>query len=258
MKRYFAFLTFVSLAASTAWAQRALAPPQVGFIQDSRGEVRPVNGLAGNFLVGGAAASGVFSASYSGSFGLLKLASALMVIDQQGRTIASVDAPAGPALFAFSADGSPALAYFEQSRALRVWDGHAFQPGPNINQDVLSIASLSSTLGALIVQRGDDLWELSFELSTGGIASQTALPGIASPMLLLAGGGFVYRDAQGVVVRHVDGSDKHIAAHLPAKLAFGQMGTGWIQVTDLATGRLFAMNVQPGHEGYYILPEVRQ
>ncbi len=258
MRRYLAFLTFVSLAASTAWAQRALAPPQVGFIRDTRGEVRPVNGLAGNFLVDGAASSGVVSFAYSGPFGLLKSASALLVIDQQGRTIASVDAPPGPALFAFSAGGSPALAYFEQSKALRVWNGHAFQPGPNIDQAALSIASLSRTLGALVVQRGDDLWELGFELSTGAIVSQTALPGITSPMLLLAGGGFVYRDAQGVVVRHVDGSQKHIAAHLPASLAFGQMGNGWIQVTDLATGRLFAVNVQSGHEGYYILPEVRQ
>jgi hypothetical protein len=258
MKRYFALLTFVSLAASAAWAQRALAPPQVGFIQDSRGEVRAVNGLAGNFLVGGAAASGIVSSAYSGSFGLLKSASALMVIDQQGRTLATVDAPSGPALLAFSPDESPALAYFQQSKALRVWGGRAFQPGPNVDQAALSIAPLSRTLGALVVQRGDDLWELSFELSTGAIVSQTALPGITSPMLLLAGGGFVYRDAQGVVVRHVDGSEKHIAAHLPASLAFGQMGNGWIQVTDLATSRLFAVNVQPGHEGYYILPEVRQ
>jgi hypothetical protein len=30
-----------------------------------------------------------------------------------------------------------------------------------------------------------------------------------------------------------------------------------VQITDLATGRLSALNVQPEHEAYYLLPEVR-
>jgi hypothetical protein len=75
--------------------------------------------------------------------------------------------------------------------------------------------------------------------------------------LMLTGGAFVYRDSRGLVIRRADGSEKHIAAHLPANIAFGQMGGAWVQITDLATGRLSALNAQPGHEGYYLLPEVR-
>jgi len=44
---------------------------------------------------------------------------------------------------------------------------------------------------------------------------------------------------------------------LPDTLAFSQMGHGWIQVTDLETGRLSAVNILPGHEQSYLLPEVR-
>jgi hypothetical protein len=252
MKKYCALLALLS---SAGWAQRSLAPPQVGFMQDSQGGIRPVTGLAGNFLVGRAASTGIVSAAFSGSFGMLKSDSALTVIDQQGRTVMSVDAPAGPALFAFAIDGSPALAYFQQSKTLAVWDGHTFRAVPlDIDDTVLSI----SLPAALIVQRDSGLWELGVDLATGAIVWQTALPGVTAPVLMLASGGLVYRDAKGVVVRSVDGTEKHIAAHLPASLAFGQMGDGWVQVTDLASGRLSAFNIQPGHEAYYLLPEVRQ
>jgi hypothetical protein len=252
------YLAFFSLLSTAAWAQHALAPPQVGFIQDGHGQVHIVDGLAGNFLVGAAVSSGIISAGFSGSFGLLKSDSALIVVDQRGRGVASVVAPAGPALFAFAADGSPALAYFQQSKTLLAWDGHTFQPqGPQGAQAPLAIATLSPKQAALIVQRDTGLWQLGVELASGAIVSQIALPGITAPVLLPASGGVVYRDAQGLVVRKPDGSEKHIPAHLPESLGLSQMGKGWIQITDLATGRLLAVNIQPGHEESYLLPEVR-
>jgi hypothetical protein len=253
-----AYLVFFSVLSPAAWAQHALAPPEVGFIQDGYGQIHIVNGLAGNFLVGAAVSSGIISSGYSGSFGLLKADSALIVVDRQGRGVASVAAPAGSALFAFSANGSPALAYFEQSKTLLVWDGHTFQPeGPQGNQVPLAISSLNSKRAAFIVQRDRGLWQLDVELATGAIVSQAALPGVTAPVLLPASGGLVFSDSKGVVVRHEDGSEKHIAAVLPANFVFSQMGNGWIQITDTATGRLLAVNIQPGHEQSYLLPEVR-
>ena len=256
------FLAFLLLAASL-WAQNALAPPQVGFIQDGRGRVLPVHGVAGNFLLGRATSSKVVSAAFSGAFGILKTDSALLVTDSQGRAIAGVNAPEGPALFAFAPDGSPALAYFQSTHAFRVWDGHTFQsagadPASLAVQTVLSIYSLNSALAEVLVQREDGLWELGVQLETGVVVSQMSLPGVSAPALLVAGGGLVYRDAQGFIVRREDGSEKLIPAHLTAKIAFGQMGDGWVEVTDSGAGRLFAVNVQPGSERCFLLPEVRQ
>jgi hypothetical protein len=167
--------------------------------------------------------------------------------------VARTHAPTGPALFAFSSDGSPAVVYFPQSKTLLVWDGREFRPGPAVDEDVLTIGSL----GELLVQRNGEVWELKVDLRSGAIVSQAALPGVAAPVLILAGGELLYRDSHGLVVRRTDGSEKHIAAHLPANIAFGQMGGTWVQITDLTTGRLSALNVQPGHEAYYLLPEVR-
>src|SRR5579863_2163733 len=213
MKGTLAFLTLVTTAA---WAQRLLAPPQVGFIQDGHGQIHIVSGLAGNFLVGEAVSSGIISAAYSGSFGLLKSDSALIVVDQQGHGVASVVAPNGPALFGFAADRSPALAYFEHSKTLLVWDGHTFRPaGPMLTESPLAIASVSATRAAMIVQRDTGLWELGVELANGAIVSQKALQGITAPVLMLASGGLVYRDAKGMVVRSPNGSEKLIDANLP-------------------------------------------
>ena len=94
-------------------------------------------------------------------------------------------------------------------------------------------------------------------IASGRVVSQTDLPGVTAPVLMLASGELVYRDTHGVVLRRPDGSEKHIAALLPRNLTFSQMAEGWVQVTDLATGRLFALSTQSGHERYYILPEAR-
>ncbi len=255
--------TLLTLLGMTAagWAQSTLGPPRLGFIQD-HDEVRPVNGIAGNFLPGKESANGIVSAAFSGLFGFLKWDGVLGVIDKQGRQIAKVSAPAGPALFAFSEDGSPVFAYLEHNASLQVWDGHRFQPA-ELNAaalratSVVAVAAADSKLATFIVQREDGLWALSIRLATGAMVSQIALPGVAAPVLLLATGDMVYRDTHGVVVRHQDGSEKPIAVHLPKSVAFSQMGDNWVQITDLATGRLSAVSVQPGHERYYLLPEAR-
>jgi hypothetical protein len=250
-------LTGLLCFSMAVWAQHALTPPEVGYLLDGHNHVYPVNGLAGNFVLGRAAGSGINSAAFSGVFRLLKTDSAVSVVNQQGSIVGRTEAPAGPALFAFSSDGSPAVVYFPQSKTLRVWDGREFRPGPEFDQDVLAIGSLSATLGEFVVRRNGELWALQVDLRSGAIVSQAALPGIAAPVLMLSGEEFVYRDSHGLVLRRTDGSEKHIAAHVPANIAFGQMGGAWVQITDLATGRLSALNAQPGHEGYYLLPEVR-
>jgi hypothetical protein len=262
MKPLLIFPAFLMIAQA-AWPQAALAPPQVGFIQDGHRRVRPVNGLAGNFLLGSARSRGVISAAFSGPFGMLKSESALVVTDRQGRTIAGMDAPPGSALFAFSADGFPALVYFPETNEFRVWDGQTFQPAaPDASslryQTVLTIAAPNSAAAAVVIESEDGLWELTIQLATGAMVSKMFLSGVTTPALLLAGGGLLYRDAQGVVVRRQDGSEMRVAARLPKSIAFGQMAADWVQVTDLATGRLFAISIRPDHERYYALPEVRQ
>ncbi len=66
-------------------------------------------------------AGNIVTQAFSGSFGLLKTDSSLAAFDSQGKRQASMDAAAGPALFAFSPGGTTALAYIaSNTRAVRV------------------------------------------------------------------------------------------------------------------------------------------
>lgn len=256
-----AILAFLSLSA-LLYAQPALDPPRIGFVQDSRHAVYPVNGLAGNFLLGEAAWRGIVSAAFSGSFGLLKTDSKLLAVDRRGKTLGSVDAPPGPALFAFAHDGSPALAYLPESRTLLVWREGSFAPvrlDPVLpgSGKVLAIGLADARQAALVVEREDGLWELRVRLATAGVTSQVALIGVTGPLLLLANGGLIYAETGAVVLRNPDGPEKRIPARLPSKLAFQQMGGDWIAVRDLAGRRAFAVCVTGGREQSYVLPEAR-
>ena len=261
MKR--AMLAVLSIAAGAAWAQTTLTPPLVGFMRDALDSVHPVYGLAGNFLVGDPVASGIVSAAFSGSYGLLKTANAVVVIDRTAAVVASSGASDGPALFALARTGEPALAYLPGPGALLAWKAGTFQaiafdPVALAAKAVLSIAVPDSDHAALIVQRDDGLWDVRILLATGEIDSQTAISGVAAPAMMVATGELLYSDADGIVIRNADGSERHVAAQLPDSFTLEQMGDGWIQLQDPAGGQQFAVCIGLHREQIYQLPEVSQ
>src|SRR5437016_3683174 len=89
------------ITAVVASAQPGIVSPRIGFVQDAAHSIRPMFGLAGNFIAGDAIAADVVSSAFSGSFGLLKTDAAVILVDDVGHTIANLDAPSGSALFGF-------------------------------------------------------------------------------------------------------------------------------------------------------------
>ncbi len=256
-------LAALPFAMLIAWAQPSIAPPQVGFVQDRLGSFRRIYGLAGNFILGDASITGVISAAFSGSSGLVKTGSAIQLTDAQAHVVANMNAPGGPALFAFSGDGRAALAYVVDSNLLFEWTGRAFVPVPvgpaAIAADTIwSIAAPDPGHAALIVERADGVWDVRLRLSTGQVDAQTSLPGIKPPAFMLANGTLLSRDAGGLVLRRPDGSQVHIAAQLPDACAVQQIGDGWLSLRDTSGGRGFAVRVLQNHEAVYGLPEVSQ
>jgi hypothetical protein len=251
-----AWIVALCLTPPIAWTQSAIAPPQLGFVEDSAHTLRPAYGVAGNFILGPAVAKNILSEAFSGSFGLLKTDSSLAAFNSQGKLLASVDAAPGPALFAFSPGGSTALAYIASSNALVEWSGSAFVPvSVNISDTVVSIAFPAPLKASLLIQRGDTIWRLSFPLGTAGASSQNALIGLHAPVLALPSGQLVYRDTGGIVIRSTDASEIHIGASLPASFSLQQMNRDWVQLSDLNSSRRFAIRATAGREGFYQLPE---
>jgi hypothetical protein len=249
--------------AAAACAQPALAPPQIGFLLDGAGSLRPLYGIAGNFVLGDSAADGVVSAAFSGTFAVLKTDSALIVTDPAGHALTTTGTPVGPAAFAFTKAGIPAFAYLPQSNLLLMWNATGFQTvvfdcGAFPAGAVQSISAPDPAHVAFFVQQSDGLWDVRVLLATGEVDSQTALPGVTAPALALASGDVLYGDANGIVLRGTAASETHLAATLPANFSLQQMGDGWVQIRDLEGGAQFAVRVTPGREGFYALPEVNQ
>ena len=251
------------MLAAAVCAQTSLAPPQIGFFQDGVNSFRPVLGIAGNFTLADPALTGVSNAAYSGSFGLLKTDTSVIATDNQGKVLATMAAPPGPAAFAFFPDGSPAFVYSAGQNLLFEWYGTGFQMVPFDCQlfppgAVLAISAPDRWHVAFLIRRDDGLWQIGVLVETGESDSQTALTGLTAPALQLSSGELVYTDANGVVIRKADATEIHLNAQLPASFSLVQMGAGWAQLSDLAGTARFAIRATPGQEGFYFLPEVSQ
>jgi hypothetical protein len=251
------------LLSPSVWAQPAIAPPQLGFVEDSAHAVRLAYGLAGNFILGPSIADKIVSETFSGSIGLLKTDSSLAAFDSQGKLLATMDAPSGPALFAFSPSGVMALVYVASSNALVEWRGSAFTPvslnyEEVIADDVLAIAYPTPFEASLFVQRNEIVWKLNLPLGKIGAFSQSALTGVHAPVLALPSGDLVYSDTGGIVIRRTDASEVHVAAPLPAGFSLQQMNRDWVELSDLNSSARFAIRTTPGREAFYQLPGAGQ
>ena len=234
---------------AAALAQPAIRPPDVGTIRDSSGSLYTVTGIPGNFIAAEAGISGIISAAFSGSAGLLKTDAELVVMNAKNEVIERWTAPAGPALFAFDLTGAPALAYY--SGALR-----GLGPKPthfNLDGDVLSVAAAGPDAAA-IVRRGDCLWSLRIALDSGTVG-ETLLPNISGPVFLLAGGGLLFTRESDIVLRGEGGAERTINAPFAVQ-AFESMGKDWIAIRESGGDRLFALHVTARALELYQVPEV--
>src|SRR6185503_3862469 len=103
----------IMLCAICAWAQSGIDVPAIGAIVDPSGALRPVQGVAGNFLLGPATASGILSVACSELLCLAKTDSKIL------SATGEVDSPDGPAILAVRAD--EAIVFFPQQRVFARW-----------------------------------------------------------------------------------------------------------------------------------------
>lgn len=248
------------LACGLAWGQPALSPPQIGWTQDGTASLRPLYGVAGNFLWGDPISANVNSVAFSGQSGLVKTDDALIVLDRQGRCVSSTDAAPGSALLAFARDGSPALAFSSGnllSWSAGGWQPVAFDPGA-VQGNIQSVFWADPSHAGLIVQRDTGLWDVRIDFATGAIDAQTFLPGLTGPALRLASGKLIAGDLDGAVIQRIDGTVVHLAAPLPARFALAQMGEAWVELSDLSSTAQFAIRTIAGREAIFQLPGVGQ
>jgi hypothetical protein len=208
--------------AVCAWSQSGIDVPVIGMVVDPSGSLRAVQGVAGNFLLGPAVATGVLSGACSEQLCLAKTDSKILSATGQA------DAPPGPAVFGLDRD--TAVIFFPQSQTFARWRDNTLEPlNWTVDDEVLSICI--GDHGIEILARRD--W-----------AGETNGP------LLLLSEGVLFATADELVVRHRDGSE--LRFELYGAESITSMGRHYAAIR--AGAMTFALRLDPGQEQLFVLP----
>jgi hypothetical protein len=267
-------LILLTVCAATAAAESNFSAPLVGVARDHQKHLRLVYGLAGNFIVKGAVATGVSNAVFSGYGGLAKTDSQLLVLDASGAVIRAAAAPGGSALLAPPSQHSAALSYFVETAELRQAFTHADRRVPldldSIAGRVVALASVDRFHAEMAVCRETALWLLAVDLKNGSVAHERMVGGMVGETACRAGGLLLFGNklvlatareivvqSAGSVVQSAGSDERHIAVprKMPGELTVRQMGENWIQVETPDDAPLL-VRMTNGDEKTYRMPVV--
>ena len=245
--------TIICVCALSAAAQ--VTAPRIGMATDSAGRLRPIAGIAGNFIPGDPIASGVISAAASDVAALAKTRSEIIVLEQ-GAAVRD-RALEGPALFAFAANGAPAFAWLPAGRELLKWTGNNFARVPletaAIAGEIVGIGVSDRAHVNLAVSQDDALQILRVGLSDGLIDVVTSLPHGAHAPLLMPDGSILYALPDALVLRDSAGHERQIPFS-GAVSAIALMSSRWALVSA-GNGRRYAVRLADG--AAFQIPGVR-
>src|SRR5271165_3950501 len=248
---YMVLLVLLALGSGSLWGQ--LAPPRIGFVSDLTGGLRPVLGVAGNFLLGDSVAQSVVSSGFSGTFTFVKTNTALWIVDGGVET----DFPAGPGPALFSFSGHAGFAYFVSDGSLHCWDGVQLTTvaldAPS--GQVLALAQPDANHVWLAVRKDDGrVYVLTIDGVSGAIKTSTPLTNVDGKLALLNDREFLFANDRGLILRRANGIEIALPARVRGDVSFEQLGAGWWSVKDSSGGH-YALRVGRGKEAIYQLPE---
>jgi hypothetical protein len=208
--------------AVSAWSQSGIEVPSVGLIVDPSGSLRSVQGVAGNFMLGQAVATGVLSAACSERLCLAK--TNLKILSATGQ----VDAPPGPAIFGF--DGDHAIVFFAESRAFARW-----------NKDQLDPLDWAGEGEVLSIRVSDEGLEVALRRDWAGVTNGS---------VLLLKDGVLFATEDELILRRRDASETRF--ELTGAESISAMGPHYAAIR--AGAMTFALRLDPGHEQLFLLP----
>jgi hypothetical protein len=220
---------FLILWAVCGWAQSV---PSVGAIVDSSGALRPVEGVAGSFLLGPATAPGILSAACLEQLCLAKSDS--KILSSTGET----DAPSGGAIFGLG--DREAIVYFQQTRTFARWHDNTLDPLDwVVDGEVLSIRLLE-----IAVQRVGAVWIVHRD---GSVIDEIA--DATGPVLLLPEG-VLYATDDHIILRRRDRSE--VQFELTGAASIAAMGPHYAAIR--AGGATYVLRTDPENEKLFLLP----
>ena len=218
--------------ALCAWAQSGIEVPSAGVIVDPSGALRPVEGVAGSFLLGPATMSGVLSAACSKRLCLAKTDSKIL------SATGEIDAPPGPAVFGVDGDG--AIVFFPEPRIFARLHDNILDPLDwTVDGEILSVHATE-----IAVRRDGHVWIVHPDGSVVDWIADTS-----GPVVLLEAG-VLFATPEELVLRRRDASEFRFG--LTGAESIAAMGTNYAAIqSDNVT---YALRTEPGRESLYLLP----
>jgi hypothetical protein len=253
------------LGAVIAAAQSPLERPRIGYLVDSGGALRPLYGTAANFILGEALSSGNISCASSNRVALVKTPEEVLLAGPEGDVKRRWVGAAGDALFAFHADGAPALAFFLESPSLMRVEEDRLETVPldmeRVGGTVVAIAAPDRESALVGVRRGEEIWLLKISTGSGEVLDERLLARVAGRLHLLGDGGVLYSENGDVVWRAAAGVEKRFPLGAEV-VSYAPLGAAWIAIGARHDGaaRLtrYGLRLDAGREGLYQLPEAAQ
>jgi hypothetical protein len=218
--------------AICAWSQSGIEVPSAGAFVDSSGSLRPVEGVAGSFLLGPPTASGVVSAACSERLCLAKTDSKIL------SAAGEIDTPGGLAIF--GVDGDAAIVFFPEPRTFARWHDNTLDPLDwTVDGEILSVRATE-----IAVRRDGHVWIVHPDDSVADWIADTS-----GPVLLLKDG-VLFATSDELVLRRRDGSE--VRFELTGAESIAAMGPLYAAIRTGAT--TYALRTEPGRESLYLLP----
>ena len=217
---------FAALAFCCAMAAQSFAPPLAGLLPDRDGRPQRIFGIAGNLLPEAPGIERVLGLAFTGSAGIVKSETSVVLLDASGAEISRFDAPGSRAVFGFDPSGRPALVWFSKTQELFAISASGLRP----------LSSPGKHVAALALESGGDV-----QVVNDG-------PALLLPTGLLTASGV------NLTLRYPDGSEDTAAT--PATVEhLERMGDGWAAIQ--AGGQRYALRLSTPMRIYRI-PEAAQ
>jgi hypothetical protein len=228
-------LLIIVLLACLAWTQGP-DTPRLGWLRDVGGGLRPLSGVAGNFVPGEVRLDGVVAAASSGDWTLAKTGRSLVVLDRSGNKAALVETQDGGAVFGFSPGGGPAAVYLPDEHRLLLWNDGQFEAAAwraGLDEPVLALACPGPRSVSMLVRRNGAIWRVDRAADDGAVVQEWLLPGVGVPALLGPDGAVVYARDRLLICRTADAVERK--AELPGEvLELSELGNRLVSARTAA------------------------
>jgi len=269
MRLALVFLVTILSAMPPAAAQ--IAQPQLGYMRDASGSLRPIFGIAAAATLGAPALENVISFACSAQSCLAKTDAVLASFAPSGNSV-SVAASAGPAIITHANHG--AWIYYSSTKQLARWkDGALTAVDFSPDGRVLSLRATAGGLDYAVARDGSARVSIehfspsdgsvtlidffapnsfapdSFAIESGAVAKED----VANEVMLLDGG-VLASSHDHVTLRRADGTE--LTFPVTGASAFHAAGNGYVQIS--ASSGMWILRTDPGHEQLSLLPGAPQ